>query len=160
MRLYEVIYIFDAAIEEAAVNQKLEEYHALVTADNGGEITAVDHWGARQLAYPIKKQKTGYFVVAQFKSEPVSLPEFERLLKLDDQVLRYLVVLNEGEPTTGMSTLAPRSTVAVEREEDDGGKGKGEEEEAESEAEPRTSPPSSPEGADGGVGSRVHRFNC
>ncbi|MCK5650461.1 MAG: 30S ribosomal protein S6 [Gemmatimonadetes bacterium] len=141
MRLYEVIYIFDAAIEEAAVNQKLEEYHALVTADNGGEITAVDHWGARQLAYPIKKQKTGYFVVAQFKSEPVSLPEFERLLKLDDQVLRYLVVLNEGEPTTGMSTLAPRSTVAVEREEDDGGKGKGEEEEAESEAEPRTSPP-------------------
>lgn len=140
MRLYEVVYIFDAAIDEAAVSQKLEEYHALVTADNGGEITAVDHWGARQLAYPIKKQKTGYFVVAQFKSEPVSLPEFERLLKLDDQVLRYLVVLNEGEPTTGMSTLAPRSTVAVEREDGDEDEGK-DEEEAEAEAEPRTSPP-------------------
>lgn len=145
MRVYEVVYIFDAAIEEAAVNQKLEEYHALVTADNGGEITAVDHWGARQLAYPIKKQKTGYFVVAQFKSDPVSLPEFERLLKLDDQVLRYLVVLNEGEPTTGMSTLAPRSTVAVEREEDDKDKDKdkdkNQDEEEEAEAEPRTSPP-------------------
>ena len=141
MRFYEVVYIFDAAIDEAAVSQKLEEFHALVTADNGGEITAVDHWGARQLAYPIKKQKTGYFVVAQFKSEPVSLPEFERLLKLDDQVLRYLVVLNEGEPTTGMSTLAPRSTVAVEREDDDKDGGQDEEEEAEAEAEPRTSPP-------------------
>ncbi len=141
MRLYEVVYIFDAAIDEAAVSQKLEEYHALVTADDGGEITAVDHWGARQLAYPIKKQKTGYFVVAQFKSDPVSLPEFERLLKLDDQVLRYLVVLNEGEPTTGMSTLAPRSTVAVEGGEDDKDKGEDAEEEAEPEADPRTSPP-------------------
>ena len=145
MRLYEVVYIFDAAIDEAAVSQKLEEYHALVTADNGGEITAVDHWGARQFAYPIKKQKTGYFVVAQFKSEPVSLPEFERLLKLDEQLLRYLVVLNEGEPTTGMSTLAPRPTAAVEREDDDKDESKDgskdEEAEGEAEAEPRTSPP-------------------
>jgi small subunit ribosomal protein S6 len=143
MRLYEVVYIFDTAMDEAAVSQKLEEYHALVTTDIGGEITAVDHWGARQLAYPIKKEKSGYFVVAQFKTEPVSLPEFERLLKLDDQVLRYLVVLNEGEPTTGMSSLAPRPPVTVEREDDEDDKDKGgeEDEEAEAESEPRTSPP-------------------
>ncbi len=81
---------------------------SLVTG-TGGEVAAVDHWGTRQLAYPIDKKKTGYYVVAQINGEPAALPEFERDLKLDETLLRYLVVLNEGEPTTGMSILAPQS---------------------------------------------------
>ena len=111
MRLYEVVYIFDAAIDEAAVNEKLERYHALVTGIEG-EVKAMDHWGIRQLAYPVDKKKTGYYVVAQINGEPNALPEFERVLKLDEAILRYLVVLNEGEPTTGMSILAPRPITA------------------------------------------------
>ncbi len=120
MRLYEVVYIFDAALDEAAVNRKLEAFHELVTGEDGGEVTAVDHWGTRQLAYPIKKRRTGYYVVAQFRADPTSLPEFERALKLDDDLLRYLVVLNEGEPTSGMSVLAerpPREAAAEEAKE-------------------------------------------
>lgn len=107
MRLYEVVYVFDAVMDEAAINEKLERYHALVT-ETDGEVTAVDHWGARQLAYPVAKKNTGYYVVAHFNGDPSALPEFERALKLDEAILRYLVVLNEGEPTTGMSILAPR----------------------------------------------------
>jgi small subunit ribosomal protein S6 len=105
MRLYEVVYIMDPALDEGAVNAKLEKFHELVTA-NGGEVSAVDHWGARQLAYPIEKQKSGYYVVAQFTAVSEALPEYERLLKLDDEVMRYLLVLNEGEPTSGQSILA------------------------------------------------------
>ena len=107
MRLYEAVYIFDAALDEAAVSAKLEGHHKIVTGGEG-EVAAVDHWGIRQLAYPVEKKKTGYYVVAQFNAEPGALPEFERSLKLDEDLLRYLVVLNEGEPTTGMSILAPR----------------------------------------------------
>jgi len=107
LRLYEVVYVFDAVMDEAAINEKLERYHALATHTTG-EVVAVDHWGARQLAYPVAKNKTGYYVVAQFNGDPTGLPEFERALKLDETILRYLVVLNEGEPTTGMSILAPR----------------------------------------------------
>jgi small subunit ribosomal protein S6 len=104
MRLYEVVYVLDPALEESAVDAKLEKFHALATSQ-GGEVAAVDHWGNRQLAYPIKKQRSGYYVVAQFTAAVEALPEFERLLKLDDEVMRYLLVLNEGEPTTGQSLV-------------------------------------------------------
>lgn len=118
MRLYEVVYILDAVLDEAGINEKLERHHDLVTGEEG-EVTAVDHWGTRQLAYPIDKKKTGYYVVAQFKGDPAALPEFERALKLDEDILRYLVVLNEGEPTTGMSILAPRPQVETASEDED-----------------------------------------
>lgn len=117
MRLYEVVYIMDPALDEAAVTSKLETFHALAIAQ-GGEVTDVDHWGNRQLAYPVAKQSTGYYVVAQFSAVAEALPEFERLLKLDGEVMRYLVVLNEGEPTTGHSIMAD-VPVRVRSEDDD-----------------------------------------
>ena len=140
MRLYEAVYIFDAALDEAAINAKLEGHHKLVTGDLG-EVTAVDHWGNRQLAYPIDKKKTGYYVVAQFNGDPEALPEFERALKLDEALLRYLVVLNEGEPTTGMSILAPRPTTFVSPDDEDEDEDEDIQEEEELEGDDRTSPP-------------------
>lgn len=119
MRLYEVVYIFDASMDEDAVNAKLDRYNGLIT-EAGGEITAVDHWGARQLAYPIGKAKSGYYVVAQFDAPADALPEFERIVKLDDEVLRYLVVLNEGEPSNGMSIMAEAApSASTDDDEDD-----------------------------------------
>lgn len=119
MRDYEVVYIFDSALAESAIGEKLDRFHALVAGDGRGEVTAVDHWGKRQLAYPIRKKPNGYFVVAQFRTAAESLPEFERALKLDEEVLRYLVVLNEGEPTAPMSvaTREPRARDEEEEEE-------------------------------------------
>ena len=120
MRLYEAVYILDPALDEAAVNERLEKFHALAVR-SGGEVVAVDHWGNRQLAYAVAKKKTGYYVVAQFKVDPTALPEFERIIKLDEAVMRYLVVLNEGEPTTGMSILAqrPPKPESATRDEDE-----------------------------------------
>jgi small subunit ribosomal protein S6 len=119
MRLYEIVYILDPALVEDAVTAKLEKFHELATS-RGGEVFAVDHWGVRQLAYPIKKLHSGYYVVAQFTAASEALPEFERLLKLDEEVIRYLLVLNEGEPTTGQSIMAEVAPQAEgERESDD-----------------------------------------
>ena len=118
MRLYEVVYILDPALEESAVTTKLETFHALATAQ-GGEVSAVDHWGGRQLAYPINKEKSGYYVVAQFTAAAEALPEFERLLKLDEEVMRYLLVLNEGEPTSGQSLVAESTKPVSEKGPDD-----------------------------------------
>jgi small subunit ribosomal protein S6 len=97
-RPYEVVYIFDPELDEAAITAKLSQFHALVQAD-GAEAPAVNHWGRRTLAYPIKRRDTGYYVVANFDAETSSLPEFERAIKLDDGVLRHLVVLNDEPPT-------------------------------------------------------------
>jgi small subunit ribosomal protein S6 len=140
VRLYEAVYIFDPALDEAAINSKLERHHSLVTSDNG-EVTAVDHWGNRQLAYPIGKNRTGYYVVAQFNGDPEALPEFERALKLDEDLLRYLVVLNEGEPTTGMSILAPRPIFTGSHEDDEDDEDDELPDEDELEDDDRTSPP-------------------
>ena len=94
-RQYEVVYIFDSALEEAAINERLERFHSLVQQP-GAEAPQVSHWGKRTLAYPIKKHETGYYAVAKFDSDGAALPEFERAIKLDEGVLRFLVVVNEG----------------------------------------------------------------
>jgi small subunit ribosomal protein S6 len=99
---YESVYIFDSQITDEQIGEKIDRYHNQLTS-TGAEFTALEHWGRRQLAYPIRKRTNGYYVVAQFQADPVGLPEFERLLKLDEELLRYLVVVHEGEPTTPMS---------------------------------------------------------
>ena len=119
MRLYEVVYILDPALDPAAVTAKLEKFHALAIAQ-GGEVVAVDHWGNRQLAYPVKKKSAGYYVVAQFRSGGEALPEFERLLRLDGEVIRYLLVINEGEPTKGHSIVAEIPPHLQNREREEG----------------------------------------
>ena len=142
MRLYEVVYILDPALDEAAADQKLGKFHELATA-KGGEVSAIDHWGNRQLAYPIAKQSNGYYVVAHFTADVDALPEYERLLKLDPEVMRYLLVLNEGEPTTGLSLMAEAPARAAsedddeDEDEDEAPEGEGEEESG----EPTTAPP-------------------
>ncbi len=118
MRLYEVVYILDPALDEGAVTAKLEKFHQLATAQ-GGEVSSVDHWGIRQLAYPVNRLNQGYYVVAQFNAEADALPEFERIVKLDGEVLRYLLVLNEGEPTNGQSLLAETPPHVRDADDDD-----------------------------------------
>ena len=118
MRLYEIVYIFDATLDEDGVNKKLEKFHPLVLGKTG-EVSAVDHWGTRQMAYPIDKQNTGYYVVAQVRAEADGLPEFERVLRLDAELLRYLIVLNEGEPTTGHSLLGAAPPSRADKDDDD-----------------------------------------
>ena len=94
-RQYEVVYIFDSALEEATINERLARFHALIQQP-GGEAPQVNHWGKRTLAYPIKKHETGYYVPAKFDADPTALPECERVVKRDEGVLRFLVVVNEG----------------------------------------------------------------
>ena len=94
-RQYEVVYIFDSALEEAAINERLTRFHQLIQQP-GAEAPQVNHWGKRTLAYPVKKHETGYYVVAKFDADPTALPEFERAIKLDDGVLRFLLVMSEG----------------------------------------------------------------
>ena len=121
MRTYEVVYILDPALEESAVTAKLDGLHQLATS-KGGEVSAIDHWGTRQLAYPINKLSRGYYVAAHFTAVVEALPEYERMLKLDDDVIRYLLVLNEGEPTGGDSIMGeprPKRTNDEDEAEDE-----------------------------------------
>lgn len=112
-RQYEVVYIFDSALEEAAITEKLARFHALIQQPGGTAQPELNHWGKRTLAYPIKKHETGYYVIAKFDAAGEQLPEFERAIKLDESVLRFLVVLAEN------AQPAPVAVVKAETDEED-----------------------------------------
>ena len=92
MNRYEMIYIIDTGLEEAARKELIEKVSALIEK-NGGEIEKVDEtWGKRRLAYAIDYKSEGWYVLVTFKA-PVELPrELERNLQINENVLRYLIV--------------------------------------------------------------------
>jgi small subunit ribosomal protein S6 len=113
-RRYEAVYIFDSTLEDAAIQEKLSRFHGLLAAR---EEIAVDHWGRRQLAYKIGTRDTGYYVVAKFHAEPSVLPEYERAMKLDDGVVRYLITIYEHE--VGAPAMTEEELAAARRQDDD-----------------------------------------
>ncbi len=94
-RRYEAVYIFDSTLEEAAVTEKIDRFHALLPQAEGTPMD-VSHWGKRTLAYPVNGRESGYYVIAKFEASAEMLPEFERAMRLDEGLLRHLVVLDEG----------------------------------------------------------------
>ena len=92
MNRYEMIYIIDTGLEEAARKELIEWVSSLIEK-NGGEIEKVDEtWGKRRLAYAIDYKTEGWYVLVTFKA-PAELPrELERNLQINESVLRYLVV--------------------------------------------------------------------
>ncbi|MFZ4454037.1 30S ribosomal protein S6 [Salibacterium aidingense] len=94
MRKYEVLYIIAPSVDENGVKEMIERYNNVLT-NQGAEIEKVDEMGKRRLAYEIDDLKDGYYVVVYIKTEPGATDEFERLVKMDDNVIRHLVVKNE-----------------------------------------------------------------
>ncbi len=118
-RNYEAVYIFDSTLEDAAINDKLTRFHDLLGANEAPES---NHWGRRQLAYQIGPRENGYYVVSRFAADPTALPEYERALRLDDSVIRYLITLHEhdlGAPPMSEEELAAARKRAGDDDDDD-----------------------------------------
>ena len=94
MRKYEIMYILRADLDEAARAAEMEKVHKILP-DNGAEISKVDEsMGLREFAYEIQEQKKGYYVVLKVTAEQSALNEFARLVGIDSNVLRHLVVVD------------------------------------------------------------------
>ena len=94
MRKYEIMYILRADLDEAARTAEMEKLHKILT-DNGAEISKVDEsMGLREFAYEIKEQKKGFYDVLKVSAEKSALNEFARLVGIDANVLRHLVVVD------------------------------------------------------------------
>jgi small subunit ribosomal protein S6 len=95
MREYELYLVIDADAEEEAAEAIVEKVTQLISAGDGttnGEVIKVNARGKRRLTYPIKRKVEGLDVIFNFHTPPQTLAEIERVLKLDEQVLRYLLV--------------------------------------------------------------------
>jgi len=113
-RRYEAVYIYDTALEDTAIAEKLDKVQGLLGLAEPAEI---EHWGRRALAYKIGRHENGYYIISRFTAEPKVLPEFERALKLDESVVRYLVTLYEHE--LGAPKLSEEEMALRRRSDDD-----------------------------------------
>ena len=91
-RAYEVTFIVRIDIDDATLNNTVDQVRTWIEADELGQVTRIDRWGRRKLAYEIDKQREGYYVLMESQIEPAALKELERNLNLSQSILRYLVV--------------------------------------------------------------------
>ena len=94
MKKYEIMYILKANLEDAQRKEVIEKLHSLLT-NEGAKVTNVNEWGLRDLAYPIKKEIKGYYVVIKVECEPNATKEFDRKTKINNNVLRYLITVDQ-----------------------------------------------------------------
>ena len=87
---YESLFIVDVSKGEEATEAAVNKFTSLIEAN--AEVIDVAKWGKRRLAYPINDMPEGYYVVATFKSAPDFPAEFERLAKIDETILRSMVI--------------------------------------------------------------------
>ncbi len=95
-RSYETVLIFDSTLDESVLEQKLGRLQGALV-DDANESMTVTQWGTRKLAYPIGKKEQGTYIILRYDTEPDRLVEFERLAKLDEQVLRQLTIVDPIE---------------------------------------------------------------
>ena len=93
MRNYELVYIIHPDLDESALEETMTRVNSWIT-ESGGEIIETEIWGKRRLAYPIKKQIEGNYVLQQIKLEPQSCLALEQNLNFLEPVMRYLLVSN------------------------------------------------------------------
>lgn len=93
MRNYELLFILDPAMDEAARNQMIETVKGIINAD--GEAGEADLWGTKKLAYPINKKKDGFYVLIPFKASAELPKELDRRLKISDNCMRHIIVCQD-----------------------------------------------------------------
>ena len=90
---YETLFVIDPRLSEDDTKAMSDRFTAMIAAN--GELGKVDVWGRRRLAYPIEDQNEGYYVLAEFKSNPAFPSELERVFGITEGILRSIVVRKE-----------------------------------------------------------------
>ena len=95
MRNYEIMYILKADLDEAAREAATQDLQKLLE-DNGAKVKSTDvKLGLRELAYPINDETKGFYVVLKVSANDQALNEFNRLVKINANVLRHLVTVDQ-----------------------------------------------------------------
>ena len=89
MRLYESVFIARQDISSTQVESMADEFAGIIT-NAGGTIHKREYWGLRSLAYRIKKNRKGHYIMFNFETDGPTLKEYERIMGLNEDVLRFL----------------------------------------------------------------------
>ena len=97
MRDYEVLYIVRADLDDDKVQEVVKRVNTLIER-SGGSLERTNLWGKRKLAYEVKHQKEGAYILQDFTIEQDRIPELEGALKISEEVLRHLIVRKPDKP--------------------------------------------------------------
>ncbi len=95
MRTYESIFIVHPEVVGDDQLAIIDKYKTILS-DQGAEVLKVENWGTRTLAYQVKKQSKGCYVLMIFDAEPTVIAEFERRMRIDEMVIKFQTVLLEN----------------------------------------------------------------
>ncbi len=95
MNQYETVFIINPTVEDTGVKALIEKFSSLI--NNDGKVKQVEELGIKKLAYEIKKQKEGIYVVIQFEANPELIKELERIYRITDEVMKFIVVRKDEE---------------------------------------------------------------
>ncbi len=112
---YESMFIVDVTGGEDAVKASVEKFVGLINA-NAETVIEVNEWGKRRLAYPINDKPEGYYVVVTFKGPAAFPAEFERLCKIDENILRSMVIKLDFEPVAKAAQPVAEETAPAAEE--------------------------------------------
>ena len=90
MNKYESVVIINPNVEETALKALIERFETLINTD--GKVEEVNELGKKKLAYEVKKNKEGYYVVYDFEANPGLIAELERNYRITDDVIKFIVV--------------------------------------------------------------------
>ena len=117
-RTYESIFIVRPDLSGDAYTAVIDKFKGVLT-DQGASIIKVDEWGVRKLAYTVKKQNRGSYVLVIFEAEPKVILEYERRLRLDESIIKFINIhLEKGfvMPVVAETAVAAAVEAPVEDE--------------------------------------------
>ncbi|MEI4804125.1 30S ribosomal protein S6 [Bacillus sp. NPDC077411] len=94
MKKYEIMYIIRPNMEEEAQKALVERFAGVLT-ENGAEIINTKEWGKRRLAYEINDLRDGFYMILNVNSNPEAVKEFDRLAKINEDIIRHIVIKEE-----------------------------------------------------------------
>lgn len=90
MNKYESVIIINPAVEEEKINELTTKFTDMINKD--GKVEKVDNLGKKKLAYPVKKNAEGYYVVFYFTANPEIIAELERNYRITDDVIKFMTI--------------------------------------------------------------------
>ncbi|MBQ7678783.1 MAG: 30S ribosomal protein S6 [Butyrivibrio sp.] len=115
MSKYELALVLNAKVDDEARTSTVDKAKALIERF-GGQITDVEEWGKKRLAYEIDKMTEGYYTFLHFEAETTAPAEIERRVRILDGVIRYLVVKDDGVQPKPEEAPAPEEKEEKEEE--------------------------------------------
>lgn len=118
MALYECIFIARQDVSAQDVHKLSDKFAEILTAKTG-KLIKKEYWGLRSLAYEVKKNKKGHYIMLGVQSNPESVLEFERNCKINEDVIKYMSVRVEklDESASAMMQAPAKATPGATNDE-------------------------------------------